>query len=81
MLFMLFALFGFAQSNTGSISGVIKDNTGTLPGVNIQVKSLKNNGGTSNLSGEFRLNNVPAGAQTIVISYIGLQKPPNFQLL
>lgn len=71
LLFMCFALFGFAQSNTGSIRGTIKDNSGSLPGVNIQVKDLKNNGGTTNLSGEFRLNNVPAGTQTIVVSYIG----------
>ena len=70
-LLLCIFLSGYAQNNTGSITGVIKDKTGTLPGVNIQLKSNTSVGAVTNFSGVFRLNKVAAGQQTLVITYIG----------
>ena len=61
----------FAQE-TGTISGEIIDKNGSLPFVNVEVKGLSN-GTISDFNGDFTLVNVPSGAQTIQISFLGYQ--------
>jgi len=48
----------------------VVDGQTALPGVTIVLKSLKNTT-TTDLEGRFVLNNIPAGNQTLVISYVG----------
>jgi iron complex outermembrane receptor protein len=61
----------FAQSNTGSIAGRIVSATAQpLSQVTVRLSNSRI-GTTTNEQGEFTLNNVPAGAQSIVISRVG----------
>ncbi len=61
----------FAQG-TGILKGTVFDKTtkDRLPGANIVVKGTSV-GTTTNLDGAFIVRNVPAGDQTIVVTYIG----------
>ena len=61
----------FAQG-VGILKGVVYDKTtkDRLPGANIVVKGTSV-GTTTNLDGAFIVKNVPAGDQTIVVTYIG----------
>ena len=70
LLFLLLnASFLFAQKE---VSGVVKDNTGSvLPGVNIIEKGT-NNGVSSNMDGAYKIK-VKDGA-TLVFSYVGFSK-------
>ena len=70
--------------NTGEITGRIRDaQTGeNLPGATVFIRGL-NIGTSTDIYGSFRLRNVPAGEQTIVISYLGfetLEKPINLEI-
>ena len=71
---LLFALLGFsavAQAQTGSVSGRVLDekNTG-IPGATVLVSGTSL-GVSSDVDGNFRLANVPAGPQTIVLTFVG----------
>lgn len=75
-LFMLaFSVISSAQ-NTQTIKGKIIDEASKspLPGVNILlIDSTKNIAASTDMSGEFKLNAVPLGRQTIRISSIGFE--------
>jgi len=76
LLFLLmFVSFGtvtgaWAQT-TGSVSGRITDekNEG-VPGATVIIDGTTS-GGSSNMDGTYSIQNVPAGPQTLVISYVG----------
>lgn len=60
------------HAQTGSIRGRITDTLGSpLPGVSVGIKNTKT-GTSTNQSGEFVLNGVPARS-ALVISYVGLE--------
>lgn len=60
---------GWAQS---SISGIVSDGSGTLPGATVVLDSAKY-GTSTDLNGKFQLINIPAGSYTLTISFIGYQ--------
>lgn len=73
-LLMLAGLFftAFVYGQTGTVKGVVKDkSTGeTLPGANVLVKgSLK--GASTDFDGQYTLDGVPAGSNTIEVSFVG----------
>lgn len=57
------------QQSGRTISGVVKDAMGPIPGANVIVKGTTN-GNITDMDGKFTLENVPANA-ILVISYIG----------
>ncbi|MBQ5979586.1 MAG: carboxypeptidase-like regulatory domain-containing protein, partial [Bacteroidales bacterium] len=57
------------QSNRITVTTVVKDNVGALPGVGVVVKGTTN-GTMTDENGSATLNNVPANG-TIVVSYLG----------
>src|SRR3989337_3346332 len=60
------------HAQTGTIRGKITDTVGSpLPGVSVSIKNTKT-GTSTNQSGEFVLNGVPARS-ALVISYVGLE--------
>ncbi|MEP7373601.1 MAG: SusC/RagA family TonB-linked outer membrane protein [Chitinophagaceae bacterium] len=69
----LFLLSGTViHAQTGTIRGKITDSLGIpLPGVSVEVKGSKT-GTSTNTSGEFVLNGIPARS-TLILSYVGLQ--------
>jgi len=77
--FFVIMLIMFEQSygqGTQTIKGKIVDEASKspLPGVTILlVDSTKNNATTTDLNGDFKLNNVALGRQTIKISFIGYE--------
>lgn len=62
-----FLLAGILNSQT--ISGIVSDNSGPLPGVNVLVKGTTN-GAQTNFDGEYELNNVSSDA-VLVFSFVG----------
>ena len=64
------ACIGFSQ--TGKVSGITVDASGSLPGVNIIVKGTSK-GAISDLDGNFNINSVPTGTQTLSLSFIGYE--------
>jgi TonB-linked SusC/RagA family outer membrane protein len=64
---MFFAVSAIAQERT--ISGTVKGEGATLPGVTVSVKGFKENGTTTNSQGTFTIK-VPSNA-TLVFSYVG----------
>jgi TonB-linked SusC/RagA family outer membrane protein len=63
----------FAQE-TGTVAGTVVDSTTseTLPGVNVVIEG-ENLGAATNPDGQFRIQNVPTGEHTLVVSYVGYQ--------
>jgi iron complex outermembrane receptor protein len=75
LLFFLLTspIYLFAQNTKGTINGKITDSAmHVVPSANIQVKGLKIKS-TSDKSGNFVLNGVPAGNQTIRVSITGYE--------
>jgi len=70
-LLLLLVQAGWAQE-AGTLKGKVVDKSTKegLPGANIVVKGTSL-GASTNLSGEYIIRNVPAGDQTLVVSYIG----------
>lgn len=70
LLFSVFSVKLAAQ--TGGLYGVVRDASTQelLPGANIYLPE-SGIGTVTNLEGEFRLLNVPAGEHTVLLSYIG----------
>lgn len=59
------------QAQTGTVSGKVVDETGFgLPGASVLVKGLAKSSMTDG-SGNYKIAGVPAGAVTLVVSYIG----------
>jgi iron complex outermembrane receptor protein len=74
LFLLLFACFGFASgayAQTGSVSGKVTDgkNEG-IPGATVLIEGT-NLGSSSNMDGTYNIQNVPAGPQTLVISFVG----------
>ena len=61
----------YAQS-TGSVSGIIKDASGPLPGAAVAVQGTMN-GAATGPNGEFRIRNVKEGEHVLVVSFIGYE--------
>ncbi len=73
LFLVVFCFAGFSQG-TGSVFGVITDqsNNEPLPGATIVIDGMST-GTVTNIDGSFRIMNVPAGGYTFVISYIGYE--------
>ncbi len=72
-IFLLSIFSGFianAQNET-TVSGVVSDESGPLPGVTVLVQGTTN-GTTTNFDGEYSLSNVPSNA-TLEFSFLGFQ--------
>lgn len=65
----------FAQDGNGRIEGIVVDivNEETLVGVNVMVQGTSLGDATS-LNGTYVIRSVPAGMQTIIVSYIGYER-------
>ncbi len=67
----------FSQNLTQTIRGVVidKDTRISLPGANVVVlNTLPLKGCTTDENGKFRIEGVPVGRQTLVISYLGYEE-------
>lgn len=72
---LYFAVFAigvpaFAQSSTGSVSGIVMDPTGPVVGAAVKLEGSVN-ASVTDYSGKFNMANIPAGEQTLVISSLG----------
>lgn len=70
-IFVLFSIIQFANSQTGSIQGVIKDKKTkeTIVGANVYLEGTTT-GVATNLDGGFEIKNISQGNYTVVISFI-----------
>ncbi len=68
-LVILFCSISFAQAQTGTIKGVVRDERGPLAGASVTVN---NKGTTTNENGEYQLKVVP-GKHTVSVTYAGYQ--------
>ncbi|HKK45038.1 MAG TPA: SusC/RagA family TonB-linked outer membrane protein [Balneolaceae bacterium] len=75
MIFFLALISVDARAQTGTIKGTAIDSTTSnpLPGVNVGIQSLAL-GAATNSSGNFEINEVPAGQYTVTASFIGYDK-------
>ena len=73
ILFLSITQIVFAQQN-GTLSGTITDkSTGqTLPGANVYIED-KTIGATTDIEGNYRLMNIPAGTYNLIIQFIGYE--------
>ena len=68
---LLFVSFSYGQSGKGTISGTVKDSTGSpITQASVLLKGT-DKGTYTNNNGDFTLKNVPEGSQTIVIQMFG----------
>ena len=74
LLFFLALPVAGAMAQTGRITGVVTDSTSGdgIPGVNIVVVGTQI-GTSTDVNGEYDLDNVPAGEQTLEVSFIGYE--------
>ncbi len=72
MAFLILAACPASAAGTGTIKGNVLDSEtkDALPGANVLVKGTSI-GAATDLNGSFVIHNVPSGAQTLVISYVG----------
>jgi len=70
LLTVLLFLSGYVVGQKGTVTGIISDNSGPLPGASVVIKGTLT-GSSSGPSGSFLIGSVPAGSQTIVVSYLG----------
>jgi TonB-dependent SusC/RagA subfamily outer membrane receptor len=63
---------GLTFAQEGTIAGTVVDSTTSepLPGVNVVVQGL-NVGTATGANGQYEISDVPAGEQTLVVSYVG----------
>ncbi len=66
-LFILFFSISFAQAQTGTIKGIVRDERGPLAGASVTVN---NKGTTTNENGEYQLKVAP-GKHTVSFTYAG----------
>lgn len=71
-LIFLVTSITLAASGTGSLTGKVYDKSTQqiLPGANIIIKGTSI-GAATDLNGEYIIHNIPAGEQTITVSYVG----------
>ena len=72
---IIFALFSQLFAQSGSITGLITDaeNNDLLIGANVIVKGTSM-GAATDVTGNYNILNVPVGAVTIMVSYIGYEE-------
>ncbi len=70
-IFMVLGSLVWAQAQTGTIKGVVRDERGPLAGASVTIEG-KNIGTTTNDNGEYELKVAP-GSYTVVISFAGYQ--------
>ena len=70
LCFLISGFISYAQENI-TVSGVVRDDNGLLPGVTVIVKG-SSQGTTTNFDGEYTLENVSPNA-TLEFSFIGFQ--------
>jgi len=71
MILVLLFSSQILMAQTGTIKGIVTDDGGTsLPGANILITGTET-GTVTNNSGTFTLDNVPAGEQTLEVSFLG----------
>ncbi|MEP3838743.1 MAG: TonB-dependent receptor [Algibacter sp.] len=72
--YVLIAVHSLFISAQTSITGTIKDtNNQPITGASVILNSEPNNFGTTNLSGQFTLVNIPNGNYTLTVSHIGFK--------
>jgi TonB-dependent receptor len=71
-LFFSMVLVTASRAATGTIDGIVKDESGGLPLASLVVEG-KDIGTSSDRNGRFRLRDVPVGQQVLIISYIGYE--------
>lgn len=75
--FILFHSFSFAQSNRGTIKGIITTSDGQpAPYITVSVERLAK-GSITNEKGEYMIRNVPGGTYTLKISAVGIISQEN----
>lgn len=70
LLFIIITSVSFAQPQTGTIKGTVRDENGPLAGASVTVGN--NKGTTTNENGDYQLNVAP-GRYTVTITYAGHQ--------
>src|SRR5690606_23974076 len=70
VLTLALACMGFVQAQT-TVSGVVSDQNGPLPGASVVVKGTTN-GTQTDFDGNYQLSNVPEDA-TLVFSYVSFK--------
>lgn len=76
ILLMLFGLYSFAQDGVQTVKGTIIDKASEIPliGATVEVVSVDPPiGTTTDINGEFILDNTPVGRHVISISYLGYE--------
>jgi iron complex outermembrane receptor protein len=68
-LFILISSFSFAQAQTATIKGIVRDERGPLAGASV---TAGNKGTTTNENGEYQLKVTP-GKHTLTVTYAGYQ--------
>ena len=74
MLFFLFFLMGIAWSQMGTVKGTVTSGEDGLPVVGASVLVKGTTIGTiTDVDGRFSIQNLPASAPTIVVSFVGMK--------
>jgi len=75
MLLLIPCLVFASDGTTGKLSGRVFDKTSgePLPGVNVIIEGTTL-GASSDMNGNYFINNIPAGTYTVTASYIGYEK-------
>ncbi|SHF95373.1 TonB-linked outer membrane protein, SusC/RagA family [Flavobacterium fluvii] len=66
---LLLFMFSVGVNAQTTVSGIVSDPSGPIPGVNISLKGGKT-GVSTNIDGKYTINNVPSGA-ILVFSFVG----------
>jgi outer membrane receptor for ferrienterochelin and colicins len=72
-LILYITLASRAWAQTGSVNGVVTHQGEALPFINVVVSNTSL-GTTTDENGKFKLDNIPAGSQTLIISGVGYKK-------
>ena len=85
-LFVVSSLTAQAQQLTQTIRGTVVDAESKfpLPGVNVALLNDDNSidrGASTNIDGEFRIDNVPSGPQKLRVTYIGFKETKVWKLM
>src|SRR5688572_26246001 len=71
--FLVLINAGLLAQHKGSVSGTVKTSDGKPAGyVTVSLKNT-NRGTSTNSSGQYEIKNIPAGAYTLVASFVGLE--------
>lgn len=68
-LLLILSMFSLGANAQTSVSGIVSDPSGPIPGVNVSIKGGKN-GVSTNIDGKYTITNVPSNA-VLVFSFVG----------